>query len=95
MPAIIYLYFATDGSCHWRSQPLWGAIIPLWEQLHPKTALHVQLIVMKQGEAEEDNLPHQILTPTSSLCQLQKGRTAGTGVTLIWCEQWGQKWYRF
>lgn len=44
-----------------------------------KTVLHVQLIVTKQKEAGEDNLAHQDVTPTSNMCQLQKGTTAGQG----------------
>lgn len=44
-----------------------------------KTVLHVQLIVTKQKEAGEDNLAHQVVTPTSNMCQLQKGPTAGQG----------------
>lgn len=44
-----------------------------------KTTLHVQLIVTQQKGAEEENLAHQIITPTSYACQLQEGRTVGQG----------------
>lgn len=44
-----------------------------------KTTLHVQLIVTKQKGAEEENLAHQIITPTSYACQLQEGKTVGQG----------------
>lgn len=77
-PAIICI-FVTNCSCHWCNQPLLGAITPLWEQLHRKTVLHVQLIVTKQKEAGEDNLAHQVVTPTSNTCQQQKGGTEGQG----------------
>ena len=44
-----------------------------------KTVLHVQLIVTKQKAAGEDNLAHQVTTPTSNACQPQTGRTVGQG----------------
>lgn len=69
IPAIIFIFVA-NCSYHWCSQPLWGAITPSWEQLQMKTLLHVQLIVTKQKAAGEDNLAHQIITPTSNMCQL-------------------------
>ena len=78
IPAIIFIFVA-NCSYHWCSKPLWGAITPSWEQLQMKTLLHVQLIVTKQKAAGEDNLAHQIITPTSNMCQLWKGRTVGQG----------------
>lgn len=84
-PAIICILVA-NCSCHRCKQPLLGAITPLWEQLHMKTVLHVQLIVTKQKEAGEDDLAHQVATPTSNTCQPQKGTTAaqGTHSHLLW-----------
>lgn len=46
-----------------------------------KTVLHVQLIVTKEKEAGEDNLAHQVITPASNMCQLQKTEQQDRGLT--------------
>lgn len=93
MPAISCIV-AANCSCHWCNQRVEGAITLLREQLHMKTTLHVQLIVTKQKGAGEENLAHQIITPTSYACQLQEEQWDRVLSTLLNIRYYYQRIFR-
>lgn len=83
IPAIIFIFVA-NCSYHWCNNHFWVQLPPRGSSTKMKTLLRAAHCD-KTKAAGEDNLAHQIITPTSNMCSYRKRQNSGTGYWhLLW-----------